>query len=127
MDKADIARFIRTVFKSAERQACVICGKYPSLTHAHHIIPVSEMASVIQRHNLNLLDVWNLPVLIVWLCPTHHAAWHAFHRHDNTIYGDLSREELVAFDQLSLDEQEAADAFISFVLGVVEANEARSR
>jgi len=65
----DWYRAVRADFNPGEREPCAVCGKYRSLAHAHHIVPLArqhgmEKSAVDHRH--------------VWLCPTHHAAVHAF-------------------------------------------------
>lgn len=57
----------REAFEPSNREPCNICKKYPSLSQAHHVIPLSlqfdrGFEKPDDRH--------------VWLCPTHHAAAH---------------------------------------------------
>ena len=59
----------RASFRPSPRSACVVCGKFKSLTHAHHLVPLSlqharGFAVASDSH--------------VWLCPTHHSAVHVF-------------------------------------------------
>lgn len=66
-DKKSWVRIQRLLFSPSDRSPCFVCGKYKSLTHAHHLIPLAKQAcesiqSVDNRH--------------VWLCPTHHSAIH---------------------------------------------------
>lgn len=64
--KAERIREARKAFSPGERQPCEVCGKYRSLTHAHHVVPLSVQTDVVPDH------------ASVWLCPTHHAAVHLF-------------------------------------------------
>lgn len=57
----------RSSFRPSDRQTCEVCGKYKSLTQAHHVIPLSAQAAK-GRMSINHKHVW--------LCPTHHAAVH---------------------------------------------------
>ena len=57
----------RASFLPSEREACAVCGQYQSITHAHHIYPLTQQfmdgrAEPCHDH--------------VWLCPTHHAVVH---------------------------------------------------
>lgn len=58
----------RLIFKVGKRQPCFVCGKFQSITHAHHVIP---LAAQYQR-GFVLPDSEH-----EWLCPTHHAILHA--------------------------------------------------
>lgn len=58
----------RQEFNPGQRQPCFVCGKYQSITHAHHSSPLSlqfsyGITSPIQDS--------------VWLCPNHHTLIHA--------------------------------------------------
>ena len=59
----------RESFTPSKRQACKVCRRYKSLTHAHHILPLSYQFA----RGFETPDH-----AIVWLCPTHHAAVHLF-------------------------------------------------
>lgn len=57
----------RLGFSPGLRQSCAVCGKYKSLTEAHHVVPLglqfeAGATDPIQEYR--------------WLCPTHHAAEH---------------------------------------------------
>jgi hypothetical protein len=57
----------RLEFTPTSRQPCRVCGKYASLTHAHHIVPLAvqfDRRAKSANHGH------------VWLCPTHHVAIH---------------------------------------------------
>jgi hypothetical protein len=56
----------RRPFKPGLAKPCEVCGRYKSLTHAHHVVP------------LHLQDEGTVIDEYVWLCPTHHAAVHSF-------------------------------------------------
>jgi hypothetical protein len=66
-DKDDFVALAREAFEPGEKKPCEVCNKYQSLTHAHHIVPLSIQARSIP-------DIPNQS--FVWLCPTHHAAVH---------------------------------------------------
>lgn len=55
----------RLGFKPGSRQPCAVCGKYESVTHAHHIKPLHTQFKAPSFHE----DY-------VWLCPTHHEGVH---------------------------------------------------
>ena len=57
----------RRAFSPSERAACYVCGKYPYLTHAHHIYPLA------QQYDDGLRTPQGDHV---WLCPNHHAMVH---------------------------------------------------
>jgi len=57
----------RLAFEPSDRRPCEVCGKYRSLSQAHHIIPLavqfdSGIKEPLSDHT--------------WLCPTHHTAIH---------------------------------------------------
>lgn len=55
----------RAAFEPSPRRSCAVCGRYRSVTHAHHLVPLSQQSqdeSPDHRH--------------VWLCPTHHSGVH---------------------------------------------------
>lgn len=57
----------RATFSAGEQRACEVCGKYRSLTHAHHIMPLHlqyQFGTRLPDHEF------------LWLCPNHHAAVH---------------------------------------------------
>lgn len=62
--RADWIGDARAAFSPGERQPCEVCGKYRSLAHAHHIVPLACQTEAQPSHEH------------VWLCPTHHAAVH---------------------------------------------------
>ncbi len=62
--RADWIKDARASFSPGQRQPCAVCGKYRSLTHAHHIVPLACQTGAHPNHEY------------VWLCPTHHAAVH---------------------------------------------------
>jgi hypothetical protein len=57
----------RALFAPGDAQPCCVCGKYRSLTAAHHLIPLN------MQFDLGFEEVNDDHV---WLCPTHHAAVH---------------------------------------------------
>jgi hypothetical protein len=57
----------RATFIPSQRRACSVCGKYASLSQAHHVIPLAFQA----RGNRMVVNHEH-----EWLCPTHHAAVH---------------------------------------------------
>lgn len=58
----------RATFAPGKREPCAACGKYVSIAHAHHVIPLAkqwaERRLVVDHSH-------------VWLCPNHHAVVHA--------------------------------------------------
>jgi hypothetical protein len=73
-----MASLIRQAFPAPqERQACAVCGKYASITQAHHAIPVYQIADLCVEQSATLEQIERLPIRFVWLCPTHHVLFHA--------------------------------------------------
>jgi hypothetical protein len=59
----------RRTFSPGTRKPCEVCGKYETVTQAHHIIPL-----VVQFY-----AGYEFPdETFCWLCPTHHALVHAY-------------------------------------------------
>jgi hypothetical protein len=59
----------RRTFSPGARKACEVCGKYESVTQAHHAIPL-----IVQFY-----AGYEFPdESFHWLCPTHHAIVHAY-------------------------------------------------
>ena len=55
----------RAAFNPGPKQPCTVCGKYQSVTHAHHVRPLHTQ--------------YGSPTFtedFVWLCPTHHEGVH---------------------------------------------------
>lgn len=57
----------RKSFVASDRKPCLVCGKFESLAHAHHVTPLAMQ----HDHGLAQPDHAH-----VWLCPSHHAAVH---------------------------------------------------
>lgn len=94
----------RKLFVAGERQPCAVCGKFSSLTHAHHVIPLALQA---QRDRMTVNHEH------VWLCPTHHAAVHVLIGQSFAIAGKASAACLNLCTDLDVDELRA-------VLGIAE-------
>lgn len=59
----------RLAFDPGERRPCFVCGRYASVTEAHHVIPLGQQfdrgfVTADQEHE--------------WLCPTHHTIIHVW-------------------------------------------------
>lgn len=104
----------RQSFTPTRRQSCRICGRFKSLTHAHHLVPLTIQAS----RNYITPDQ-----SFAWLCPTHHAAVHvmiAQRRHSDSnvfpsamsLLGDLETEELKLVMELASAADEKPSASI---------------
>ena len=65
--KTDWILKARLNFDPGKPDNCHICGRYKSITHAHHIIPLA------MQFNRGFAIPDNT---FVWLCPNHHAAIH---------------------------------------------------
>jgi hypothetical protein len=65
--KASWIASARLKFSPGDRQPCKVCGKYRSLTEAHHVVP---LAVQFEAGAIDPLQEF------IWLCPTHHAAQH---------------------------------------------------
>lgn len=75
---SDYSRLIRDLFPPPkQKEPCWVCGKYKSISHAHHVIPVSEIARLCAGANIPLSLLPQLPIRYIWLCPNHHAIFHA--------------------------------------------------
>lgn len=59
----------RLYFVASERTECFVCGKFKSISQAHHVIPLAEQYD----RGFSVPDNEH-----VWLCPNHHAIIHAF-------------------------------------------------
>ena len=88
----------RKLFVSGERQPCVVCGKFSSLTHAHHVVPLSTQA---QRDRMVVNHEHE------WLCPTHHAAVHVLIGQSQSVAGKASAACLNLCTDLDVDELRA--------------------
>ena len=88
----------RDGFSPGRREPCRVCGRYGSLAHAHHLIPLSvqwaeRRLRVDQRH--------------AWLCPTHHSAVHVLIAHRREMWSQtLSPARMAAILELSEDNAE---------------------
>ena len=99
-DKQFLKRLIRELFVIPRApDPCFVCGKYRHLCHAHHVIPVSQMAALcVSRVTFKELE--KIPVRYIWLCPTHHALFHFIDRRP----GDaLVIEMLEQLDEAEVD------------------------
>jgi hypothetical protein len=59
----------RRIFAPGARQPCWVCGKFKSIAHAHHVVPLTaqyDRGFVYPDQEL------------VWLCPNHHAMAHLY-------------------------------------------------
>lgn len=66
-DKETFVALGRASFAPSQREVCRVCGRFQSLTHAHHVVPLTvQFDRGFERPEHNH----------VWLCPTHHAAVH---------------------------------------------------
>lgn len=82
----------RLKFDPGPRECCAICGKYKSLTEAHHIVPLSL------QFEAGAID----PIQeFRWLCPTHHAAEHVL------IKALLATAPTPAFEGMPIEEKDA--------------------
>lgn len=61
----------RADFLPGPREPCAVCGKYRSLSQAHHLTPLS-----VQFANGLLSGNFEPDHRHIWLCPTHHIALH---------------------------------------------------
>lgn len=82
------------------RDTCYVCGKYASICHAHHVPALAEVVGV-----FGVVAAQMASIPCVWLCPTHHALWHALHRSPATMkhlesWSDLSEAEKHAYESL---------------------------
>lgn len=94
-DRKTISRLIRELFAVTEPpQPCLVCGKYRHVCHAHHVIPVHQMARLCARKGVALRDFARLPVRFIWLCPTHHALFHLLDRPHSDARGQEIIEDL---------------------------------
>ncbi len=91
----------RRLFAPGEREPCWICGKFKSITQAHHVVPLTSQYD----RGFEYPDGE-----YVWLCPNHHTIAHMFVLDENPswkpgaararsgrtrpIYEDTSEQEL---------------------------------
>jgi len=64
----------RKTFAPSRRECCAVCKRFKSLTHAHHLIPLSIQFD----RGFDIPDTNH-----VWLCPNHHAAVHVLIAHNH--------------------------------------------
>jgi hypothetical protein len=57
----------RLAFRPSRRQNCYVCGKFGSITQAHHTVPLAVQFD----HGFK-----NAADQHAWLCPNHHAILH---------------------------------------------------
>lgn len=88
--------------RSKEKAPCYICGKHAEITELHHVVPLSRCAKKMNRLNLKEIEVET-----VWLCPNCHAYVHKYFDTNKATgtndfsnaytNGDISESELTAF------------------------------
>lgn len=73
----------RREFTPSERRPCAVCGKLALVSHAHHIVPLSDQYD----RGFDRPDHSH-----EWLCPNHHALVHLLltHREDLTARGRVA-------------------------------------
>lgn len=121
MKKQAAILFLRNSFPRLKPQPCMVCGKYRSIAHMHHVIPISEMAEYLEKYNVDVFEAVHLNLTVVWLCPNHHALWHKTRvagADRAEAFADLSRAELEGFQRIDDIESRAANEFIEFVFGL---------
>lgn len=64
----------RKVFAASSRQPCFVCGRFASITQAHHIVPLSFQYD----RGFRIPDNEH-----VWLCPNHHVMAHLYVMNDD--------------------------------------------
>jgi hypothetical protein len=57
----------RLEFTPRARESCFVCGKFKSITQAHHVVPLGEQFD----HGFQVADQEH-----EWLCPNHHVILH---------------------------------------------------
>jgi len=77
----------RASFSPGDKRPCIVCGRYQSLAHAHHVFPLSiqfktnlvisdRQFSELVDHGPEFVIVKEPDHEFVWMCPTHHEAAH---------------------------------------------------
>ena len=66
-DKETFVAMGRASFSASKRDSCKVCGRFKSLSQAHHIVPLAVQFD----RGFDRPDDEH-----EWLCPTHHAAVH---------------------------------------------------
>jgi len=90
----------RKVFVPSERQSCFVCGKFGSITQAHHIVPLT--AQYDRGFKVPSNDH-------VWLCPNHHTMAHLYILDDERSMSDRamkSRDATIASLNADLSDDE---------------------
>jgi hypothetical protein len=59
----------RRIFAPGPRQPCCVCGKFKSISQAHHVVPLATQYD----RGFKYPDQEH-----VWLCPNHHAMVHLY-------------------------------------------------
>lgn len=92
----------RKSFDPGKNKPCFICGRHQSITHAHHINPLSiqyELDYELPDHNFE------------WLCPNHHAFVHKLLEKQNPD-GTLNISALGAISEMSEGELNSVLFFV---------------
>jgi len=63
----------RLSFDPGQSRQCSVCAEFDEITHAHHVLPLSEQA----RFRFVRPDH-----TFIWLCPNHHSIVHIMMRHN---------------------------------------------
>ena len=93
--RKDWMQAARASFAPSEREACAACGKYQSVSQAHHIYPLAQQYE----------DGRDQPCHDhVWLCPTHHMVVHE-------IIDGLIRNVCPSLDGVPPYERDTCDGF----------------
>lgn len=126
IDRPTLIKAIRGTWTlSGERQPCAVCGKYKSITEVHHIIPASKLADIFIEHNVNIDILMKLDVLLIWLCPNHHALFHAIENLTSKsallLIEDVGIEEYQSLEPLFTLQSENLKSVYAIILGVQHA------
>lgn len=97
--KAFWLKFLREAWKvNTPREHCFVCGKYQSITHAHHVIPVAEVATLFTKADVQPEEAMDFRMAYIWLCPNHHTIFHLIHnrsmRNILTLAEDIGEDEV---------------------------------
>lgn len=74
ISRAAIKRMVRSKSRPGRREECAVCGGWRAITHGHHLVSVGVVAEVLESI---AVFGWAPEIPVVFLCPNHHAVWHA--------------------------------------------------
>lgn len=85
----------RLEFEPRAREPCFVCGKFKSITQAHHVVPLAEQF----EHGFRVADQEH-----EWLCPNHHVILHLWIDDDQITDARRGRRAAPTMDHVNVTE-----------------------